>query len=337
MTAPRATHGFLNVLELVPTVAWVVMSVGLGTLSGSLISTGISPIVAAVMPYFIYMWAVYSDVYIDRTLFGDLLVFDDSSRDYLRVPVELLAFRSILWIALGVALIGWILKANRAAFRAAIVAAFALAGALVVAGVRVPAPNEYAATCLGSAPRVCVDRAHDHLEKQYRDLIVSALPPLQGLGISEATFVQSRGLFAESTRYAGTSGGADGMQIVIPLAKRNTEPAHQIDGNHFPAYFGSAIFLSPCQQLGDASEQPSLVNPGRDAAIVLYGWWLTQSGLPSDGSNYPGELAPQFSLSENASLAAALKKFSSLSNTERSAWFAERRNQIFSCTASLDQ
>ncbi|WP_213451110.1 hypothetical protein [Rhizomonospora bruguierae] len=154
LTAPSATHGRLDVLELLTTVASVPMAVGIGAVVGRLIPATVAPIAGAVTPYVIYMCMVYADVYSNQVVFTDILWVDQVDRTYLRLPATLLLGRAIFWAAAGAALLGWLLRAKRAAYGLTLAAGFAAAGVLLTAGVRADAPDEYAALCFDGPPRV---------------------------------------------------------------------------------------------------------------------------------------------------------------------------------------
>ncbi|SCL42119.1 hypothetical protein GA0074692_6665 [Micromonospora pallida] len=335
MTAPRATEGGLDPLELLPLLAWVVMSVGIGATLGTVVPAPVvAPVVAAVVPYVIYMGAMYVDSSIDRAVLYDLSIIDNSAREYLRLPVELLVLRSALWLALGAALVTWMLGRGRVASVLAVVAGFAAAGGLVTANTRLPVPEAYAVVCADGAPRVCVDRAHDHLLPEYRDRVVAGLTPLGALRLDEATVVQSQELFDHATRFAGQAPPPVGTRIVVPVAKRNTAPAHEIDPERFEAHLGFGIFVAPCRTVrADQGRTTRSVTPGRRTSFVLYHWWLTERGLPTDGSNYPGEIGTQALLAEDAGLAEDARRFADLSDDDRAAWFGRHRDAVLTCQA----
>jgi hypothetical protein len=331
-TTPDAVRGGPDMFELLPILGWVAMPVGLGATLGRYLPPILAPVVAAVTPYFVYMWSVYTDIYINRPFLGDLLAMDDVSRDYLRIPVDLLIAKSVLWLAGGGALLAFFVSARRWAYGLAIACGLATAVAFQVAGARVEVPEEYAVVCLGEIPRVCVDRAHDHLADEYRDRIVAGLARAEGLDLSDVTIVQSVELFEFSANYAGTKEDPSQVQIVVPIAKRNTTPAHEIDGRTFPAYLGYGLFLTPCLS-GSQNRGAAPSTEAQRTATMLYDWWLTQHSLPRNGANFPGEVATEYIRTEDSTFAAEASAFKKMSDAERAAWFAQNQNSVFSCEA----
>ncbi|HWH00972.1 MAG TPA: hypothetical protein VNV66_17055 [Pilimelia sp.] len=330
-TAPHATEGSLAVAELLPVAAWVVMAVGLGAAVGKLAPPMLAPILAALGPYLVYMWAIYADVYANRTFFSDLLAMDDSARDYLRLPTELLVAKAVMWACVGAALLLWVLRMRRASYVSTVAAGVAAAAAFLVAGVRVDVPRAYEAVCWSGAPRVCVDRAHHHIGQQYRRHVVAALGRLGAEMSTGVTVMQSAELFALAEKFTGTGDTAPTpVRLVVPVASRNTSPAHEIDPDRLTADTGFAVFLAPC--LSHRAEQGHAgTQTGQRAAVALYHWWLSMHGLPTDGSNYPGEVATGPALAENPALAEFARQFGAMSDDSRVAWLAKRRPALLSC------
>lgn len=334
LTGPRATHGRLNPIELLTVVAAVPLAVGLGAAAGRWIPVRLAPIVAAIAPYGLYISFEYADVYLNQTAFSDLVLADQTDRDYLRLPVELLVARPVFWTAAGLGLAGWALLAHRAAYALTVAAGIGAAVALPTAGVRITVPDAYAVTCLDGRPVVCVDRAHDHMAQAYQDLVAVDVAAIPGFDVSNVTVAQSETLFQASREQAGTAPVVPSALLVIPIVKGNTSPAHEIDRRSFHAHLGQAVFLAPCTTLASAGPQSS-GDDGRQAGVILYAWWLASQGLPSDGSNFPGELSVDSVLADDPALRAAAQRFEELTDAQRAAWVAENQDAILSCRAEL--
>jgi hypothetical protein len=333
MTAGRATQGRPDVLELLTTLAAVPMAVGLGAAIGRMLPAALAPVVAALAPYVIYMGLIYANIRSNHVVFMDLLLVDQVDRTYLRLPVALVAARPLFWAAVGVALLSWTFAANRLAYGVTILAGFAASVVLLAAGVRIPAAAEYKVFCVDNRPRVCVDAAHHHLLNEYRDRIVDGLAKIRGLDMSDATIVLREDLFVNSAKYTGSApDSTPSRQIVVPVIKRNTALAHEIDGRTLATNLGFAIFMSACLAVPQGSGRQVRTDAGLKTATILYHWWLTLNNLPTNRTNYVGEFNVA-SLVTDAGLTHATQQFAALSDNERAVWFAEQDEQILSCTA----
>lgn len=312
-TRGSATHGGLDVLEMVPALGWTMAGVGFGAIAGRLVAAFVAPAAAAIVPYLLTAAGMSVDFASGRTFFGDLFGLDDSARDYLRVPAELLACKSLLWILLGAAALAWILRSGRTAYALVLVAGFAAAGSFLVAGVRYDVASEHAAACLGGGPRVCTDRAHDHLLPEYQELVRGQLQHLDGISLDGYTVVQSPDLIA------------DARQVTVEIAQGYTSPAHEIDRRVFAARFGTGLFLTRC-----------LDTPAGARSIMLYRWWLLHNELPTDGSNYIGEMNVDYALSEDPTLAQRAQQFAAMSDADRGAWLRRNERNILTCAPGAD-
>ncbi|MFV2012756.1 MULTISPECIES: hypothetical protein [unclassified Micromonospora] len=325
-TATSATHGGLDIVELLPTAASVPLAVGIGALLGRLAPPRIAPVAAAVAPYLIYMAVVYAEAYSGQIAYMDLLWTDQVDRTYLRLPAELLVSRAVLWMMLGVALLGLSLHALRLAYASAVVASLSAAVALLSVGTRIEVPAAYAAACSGEQPRVCVDRAHDHILPEYQREIVTSVQPVQGLDLSAMVVVMDEHLAVPGADLPGS--GPDARRVIVPIVKRNTSPAHEIDSATLTANVGFALFLAPCMARPTAAEDVGLTT-----AAALYHWWLTSHGLPTDGTNFPGEPSLDSILIENEEAARTAGSFVRLVEEERQEWFSESTESVLTCTA----
>jgi hypothetical protein len=334
-TAPRATHGGLNAVELLATLASIPMAVGIGAAAGRYVPPTVAPVIAGVTPFVTYVCLTYAEVYSANVVFTDFLWADQVDRTYLRLPSELLLSRAMFWAFLGVALLCWLFRANRTAYSLALAAGMAGSVMLLTAGVRADARSEYAAICVDGRPRVCVDRAHLHLLHEYRRQVLAGLSEIRGLDLSERTIVQDSTLFENSLKFTGSAPENEpARQLVVPIVKRNTAPAHEIAAATFRAQLGFAIFLLPCLKATDGSVRPQRTEEGIATATILYHWWLTVSGLPTDGSNYPGEPSVGSALSEDAGLANEARQFIGMPLEDRATWFSLHRDQVMTCTAA---
>ncbi|MET7420695.1 hypothetical protein [Dactylosporangium sp. NPDC005555] len=327
-TAPEAVSGHADILEMLPLPASALAAVGTGAVCGRFVPPLLAPVVAAVVPYIAYMWVVYTDVYTDNLFFQDLLPMDDTPRDYLTVPAELLVSKTILALAVGVALLAWTLAAGRTAYGSAVVAGFALAAMFTVAGARADLPSAYAAVCTDGPPRTCVDRAHEHLADEYRRLLTSGIARLDGVDLTDVTFVQSAELLPNSAKFAGRPVPAGSGFVVVPLAEHFTMPAHSIDERAFPAYLGTGLFFAPCVA---ATTDGSAPPPGQRTAVLLYHWWLTVNGLPTGGGNFPGEVATAAIVADDQKVAEGVARFTAMSGAERGQWFSQHKRDILTC------
>ncbi|WP_213451109.1 hypothetical protein [Rhizomonospora bruguierae] len=143
------------------------------------------------------------------------------------------------------------------------------------------------------------------------------------------TVVPGENLMANSTRFTGSAPpAAAATEIVVPIVKRCTSPAHEIGDSAFTANLGFALFLSHCLSTGSTRTED-----GMTTGILLYYWWLAVNRLPKDGTNYPGELRVTSVLAENPALSAAADRFRSMPSGRREGWFAAQTRAILSCTA----
>jgi hypothetical protein len=327
VTAPQATSGQLDIMELLPTLGAVLAAVGVGAVIGRIAPPHFAPVGAAAMSYLSYTLAVYGDFYIGRDLLIDMLAFGATSRDYLRVPVEILMVKGGLATALGLAALAWVLRAPRTAYAASLTAGLALVGVLLVGGVRVEVPEAYEAVCLDGEPIVCVDRAHDHLLERYHAQVAVELAKLPALDLDAAVFVPMPELLRFSADFAGATPDLppETLVMVAPISKRNTNPAHEIDPARFTATFGEGLFRRPCLP-ADGS--------GAEMAFVLYHWWLTENRLPTDGSNFPGEPATGLSVDHEPRLRELMDWFTGLPEAQRQRWLTEHQAAVLTCTAT---
>jgi hypothetical protein len=334
MTAGAATHGELNVWELLPAVGWTCAGFGFGVVAGRFLPAVVAPVAAAIVPYLLPAVGTAFDFSVDRTFFDDLFGLDDSTRDYMRVPTELLVGKSLLWIILGGAALAWVLRCRRQAYALAVVAGFAAAICFLVAGVRYDITQEYAVECLGSAPKVCTDRAHDHLLPQYRRLVGEQLGQLDGLSWDRYTVTQGSGLFELARHFTGTAPDAGAGQIVAEIANGYTSPAHKIDEHAFVAHFGFGLFVTPCYATLRNGSVPA---DAESRSTVLYYWWLTRNNLPTDGTNYTGEMNLDYALADDPSLAPRVRQFTAMSGADRAAWWQRNARSILTCASGTDR
>ncbi|MGN9912175.1 hypothetical protein ACTMTJ_32005 [Phytohabitans sp. LJ34] len=323
-TGPEATHGRLNVLDLLSTLAAVPLAVGLGAAAGRVLPTRLAPVAAAVLPYAIYMLLVYGSAYSGNIVFTDISLADDTDRTYLRLPTELVIGRGVFWLAVGAALICWALHAGRSAYTAVLIAGFGASAVLLTAGTRYEVPSEHQAVCVEGRPTVCLDRAHDHLVDEYVRRVRANAAALSGIDFTRLTVTPIESF--------GDTAPVSGEVVFAPIVKRNTSPAHQIDSASFDAAFGAGLFLTSCHDANDG-ERPAGAEDSLRTAVALYHWWLSARDLPLDGSNYPGEIDLKSVLAADASTAAVDKRLFALSPGERMAWLREHQAAILSCRA----
>ncbi|TDB79060.1 hypothetical protein [Micromonospora sp. KC721] len=329
ITASRATHGRLNVVELAGTLASVLLGVGLGAVVGRVAPTRLAPITAAVVPYVIYMLLIYGDAYSGNILFADISFTDQIDRTYLRLPVELLLGRAVFWAALGTALLAWALLATRAAYTAVLVASFGLSAVLVTAGTRSEEQTEYRAVCFAGSPTICVDRAHQHLADEYVGRVRANADAMVGTDFATTTVVATESLEQELRQHRSPSSV---RVMLVPIVKRSTSPAHEINPRALDASFGAAVFLHPCQRLG-AGDTDAGITAGARMALTLYSWWLTTRGISLDGSNYPGEPDIQLLAATDPAIGATQQTFSRLSASAQIAWITTNQDGIRNCRA----
>ncbi|MFG1955390.1 hypothetical protein, partial [Micromonospora sp. NPDC048830] len=281
-----------------------------------------------------YMLLVYVDVYVSQGIFTDFPMSDQVDRTYLRIPVETLAGRALFWAALGGALIAWTMRSGRHAYSLLLLAGFACSAVLLTAGARTEAVGEYEAVCIESQPRVCVDRAHDHLGTEYQRRIRENLAALRGIDMSSVTFVPAPDLFELSRRYSGSMPSAQRI-LTVPLIDGRTSPAHRIGGASFDASFGFSVFLAPCLQGdGPTAGQPT-GSHGTRAAFVLYDWWLGVRDLARDGTNFPGELKVQSILAEDPGMSKASEAFAQMDEGRREEFLRSHQADLANCRGSL--
>jgi hypothetical protein len=334
-TRGAATHGTLNVMEMVPALGWTMAGAGAGVIAGRLLPPMVAPVAAPILPYLLPAVGATVDFSSGRTFLGDLFGLDDSARDYLRVPAELLIGKSLLWIFLGAAALAWVLKVSRWAYPLALAAGFAAAPSLLVAGVRYDVPAEYAVACVGDHPRVCTDRAHDHLLAQYHRLVQDQLGRIDGLTLDGYTVVQSSSLIADARHFTGDAPDLGTGDVVVEIANGYTSPAHQIDQRAFTARFGAGLFLTPC--LAGPWQDGSALNDAAVRSMMLYAWWLQHNNLPTNGSTYIGEIKVGYVLSEDSNLAQRTRQFSALSDADRAAWLQRNGRSVLTCAPGADR
>jgi hypothetical protein len=334
-TRAVATHGSLDVAELLPALGWTMAGVGFGALAGRFLPPVVAPVAAPIMPYLLPAVGMSVDFSTGRTFFGDLFALDDSARDYLRVPAELLISKSVLWILLGVAALAWALRNSRQAYPVTVLAGFAAAASFLVAGVRYDVPAEYAVTCLGNDPRVCTDRAHDHLLPQYQRLVRQQLDHLGGLSLAGYTVVQSSTMTADAQRFTGRLPDLGAGQVVVEIADGYASPAHRIDRRAFTARFGAGLFVTPCLN-GPPQDGTSLTDAAA-RSIMLYRWWLQSNNMPTNGSNFIGEVNVDYAVSEDSDLTQRAQQFAALPDAERAAWLGRNGQSVLSCSPGADR
>ncbi|WP_410814958.1 hypothetical protein [Micromonospora sp. 067-2] len=334
-THGRATHGVVNVLDMLPAAGWTMAGVGFGVVAGRFLPPVVAPVAATTVPYLLSMVGVSVDFSSGRVFFGDLFGLDDSARDYLRVPNELLIGKTALWVLLGAAAVLWVMRSNRVAYALVLVAGVAAAGSFLTAGVRHAVPGEYAVACLGDNPRVCTDRAHDHLLPQYHRLVRQELGRVPGLSLTGRTVVHSSALIPDAQRLTGATPAQESGQIIIEVTKGYTSPAHEIDQRAFVARFGTGLFITPC--LNAAPQNASSLNDAAARSVMLYGWWLRRNNLPTNGSNYTGEINVGYAFTEDAALAERSQAFSSMSDPDLAAWFERNGPQVMACVNGADR
>jgi hypothetical protein len=71
--------------------------------------------------------------------------------------------------------------------------------------------------------------------------------------------------------------------------------------------------------------------------MMLYGWWLRNNNLPTNGSNYTGEINIGYAVAEDAALAKRVEAFSSMSDADRAAWFERNGQQALACADGVDR
>ncbi len=334
-TRSVATHGALNVVEMAPALGWTMAGVGYGVIAGRFLPPVVAPVAAPIMPYLLPAVGMTVDFSTGRTFFGDLFGLDDSARDYLRVPAELLIGKSLLWILLGAAGLAWTLRSNRLAYTLTVLAGFAAAASFLVAGTRYEVPAEYAVACVGDGPRVCTDRAHDHLLAQYHRLVVDHLGRIDGMSLADYTVVQSPSLIADGRRFTGDAPDPGAGQVVVEIAKGYTSPAHRIDQRAFAARFGAGLFLTPC--LNGPPQDAAALTDAAARSMMLYAWWLQRNNLPTNGSNYAGEINVDYALAEDAALAERTRQFSALPDTDRAVWLQRNGRAVLTCASGADR
>ncbi|WP_203335512.1 hypothetical protein [Nocardioides limicola] len=316
MTAPLATHGRLNLWEVAPLFATVPLAAAVGFLAGRVLPPLMAPVVAAAALYAANILVHLVDMSTSTRFASELVPYDETDRNYLAVATELLALKATVGIAVGVALLAFLLGARPVSWGAAVLGSAALAGVLLIAGAREDVVDAYEAICTESAPIACVDRAHDHLLDDYQAMLGDQLDQLPGLDTTRVRFVQDPYLRQRSAAITGkTLDWSTDTLVVAPISKRNTEPAHQLDARRFTAEFGRSLFHAHCVPAGES----------------LYLWWLDVNGLPSDGSNFPGEGPVDSLVAHDTELAQAYAQFLALTPRERKAWFAEHGAQLLAC------
>lgn len=327
VTAPQATRGQLDLVELLPVLGAVPAALGAGALIGRLLPATLASVVAAAMSYVAYALATYIDAYLGRLLLADLLAFNVTARDYLRAPPALLILKGVLATAFGLALLAWVVRTPRVAYAASLITGLSLSGALLIGGARVEVPEEYRAVCLDGGPTVCVDQAHDHLLPRYQEQVRAELAKVPGLGLSGAVFVATPELLRFSEERAGTGPDlAPQVRVLVaPVIKGDSGFSHEIDRRQFTAAFGERLFRQSC---------PPGAGEGGDLAIVLYHWWLTESGLPTDGSNFAGEPPTRLSIQAEPRLRELASWFDGLTDQQRQGWFFAHAEEVLSCSAT---
>ncbi|MEH1014030.1 hypothetical protein V6U90_13085 [Micromonospora sp. CPCC 206060] len=334
-TQRSATHGTINVLDMLPAAGWTMAGAGIGVVAGRFLPAVVAPVAAATAPYLLPAVGMSVDLSTGRVFFGDLFGLDDSARDYLRPPTELLVSKTALWVLLGVAAVAWVLRSNRLAYALVLAAGFAAAGAFLVAGARYDVPEEYAIKCLGDSPRVCTDRAHDHLLPQYHRLVRQGLGHIDGLSLTGRTVVHSSSLFPNAQRFTETAADPGPGQLIIEITKGYTSPAHEIDPRAFVARLGTGLFFTPC--LTAPPQNAASLDDARIRSMMLYGWWLRHHNLPTDGSNYTGEININYATAENAALATRTQAFTAMSDADRAAWFRRNGPTVLTCGDGADR
>lgn len=326
VTAPTATHGNLNEWDLLPVLGSIPAAVGTGAAVGRIAPPLLAPLLAAVVPYLGNGIVVYADFYFfSRPVLEDLWPMDDRDRSHLAAPWELLGLKGFLGLAFGAAVVGWTLSARRLAFAGSALTSVTLAGVILLAGVRMEVPDSYRAICTDDKPVVCVDRAHDHLLNQYQEHVAAELAKLPGLDLSGTAFVHSHTLFDLSNRFTGTAPELEAEHVIVaPVSKGNTAPAHQIDARRFTADFGYTLLAQAC--VGSPSE--------RWDGLLLYELWLITNGLPTDGSNFPGEPNLARLLGTEPQLQKQRTDLAALTATEQATRFATRARAVLSCASS---
>ncbi len=322
-TGPRATHGTLSPIEVAGAVASVFLAIGVGSIIGRGVPARLAPVAAAIAPYVVYTGLAYAEAYSGNAFFSDLSLSDLVDRTYLRLPPELLLGRAVFWAAGGLALILLSLKAGRAACTAALIASFGLSAVMLTAGTRFEKSAEFEAVCFAGSPKICVDRAHAHLADQYVSRIRTNVAVISGLDLSATSVTPIDRLAA---------GGGPAV-LMVPIVKRNTSPAHEIDTKSLDAAFGAALFLDPCLREAPESAETQLTD-GFRTAVTLYFWWLNARDLPLDGSNYPGEMDVRLIMEQDPELKTAVGKFERLSPSGQRSWIAENQGRISGCQAT---
>jgi hypothetical protein len=334
-TKDSATHGAVNLLDMLPAAGWTMAGVGFGVVAGRFLPAVVAPVAAATVPYLLPVVGVSVDFSTGRVFLEDLFGLDASARNYLRPPTELLIGKTALWVLLGAAAVAWVLRSSRLAYTLVLVAGVAAGGSFLVAGVRYDVPGEYAIECLGDSPRVCTDRAHDHLLPQYHRLVQENLGRVHGLSLTDHTVVHSSALIPDAQRFTGSIPEMETGQIIIEITKGYTSPAHQIDQRAFVARFGTGLFITPC--LNAAPQKAASFDDAGMRSMMLYGWWLRNNNLPTNGSNYTGEINIGYAVAEDAALAKRVEAFSSMSDADRAAWFERNGQQALACADGVDR
>lgn len=322
-TGPKATHGRLSPIEMAGATASVALALGLGSIIGRSVPARLAPIAAAIAPYVVYTGLTYFEAYSGNALFSDLSLSDLVDRTYLSLPPELLLGRAVFWAAGGLALVLLSLKASRVAYTAALIASFGLSAVMLTAGTRFERSAEFEAVCFAGSPEICVDRAHEHLADQYVSRIRTNAVAIPGLDLSGTSVTPIDRLAA---------GGGPAV-LLVPIVKRNTSPAHEIETKSLDAAFGAALFLDPCLREATENAETQLTD-GFRTAVTLYLWWLKARALPVDGSNYPGEMDVRSILEQDPELETAVAKFGRLSPSGQTSWVAENQGRISGCQAT---
>lgn len=328
VTAPLATRGHPQLLEILPALATVPAAIGVGAAIGRIAPPVLAPLIAGLLPYLAYALAAYGDVYIGRSVLSELLAIDAIPRDYLAAPAELLVLKTCAGVVFGFTMLSWALNASRTAYAGALVSGVSLAAVLLVAGVRTDVPEAYEVVCLEGEPVVCLDRARDHLLEQYRAQVEVEYAKVPGLDLSGRVVVPEAELFEIAIEMSSTLSPPfrDVDLLLAPISKRDTGQSHKIDKERFAAQFGYGLFQQPCFR-SDAR--------GTAVGLVLYKWWLTTNGLATDGSNFPGEPPVAAIIAEDAQLRDLDARFLSFTLAERETWFLENGPAALNCSAEI--
>ncbi|MEU6857344.1 hypothetical protein AB0B28_00495 [Glycomyces sp. NPDC046736] len=327
ITAPEAVRGHLDVLELLPVLGSVAAAIAVGAVAGRVMPPFLAPAIGGVLPYAGYAAATYADVLFNRTLFMDLVSMDYTAREHFLRPPELLIAKAVLAIALGVALLSWMLGARGVWFGAGLVAGLALSATLLVAGVRIELPATYAVACTSDRqPILCVDNAYEHVLDDYSHHIDAELSKLPGLDMSGVVFVPEENLLDLSKRHTGVVPDLEPgtLMVVVPIVDGNTNPAHSIDPALFTANFGVSVLHQDC------GTELEFSGP------VAYEWWLELNELPTDGSNFPGEGSVRSQIDADPNFAAQRQRLAELTPTQQQASIANHWNNLKSCATGAD-